>query len=235
MQGRLIAGAAPGIRLGADNQEELIRLRDHWRQQHPEAGAHYLAVRCWGLLIWQPIYLQLIAVHRGHPVLDLRQMACSLRPDGFLLGYSLAPQARISAPAEARLDLAAAQIQALCRSFYQQLSAVLHLSPRAAACIQADCLLDALLRLRPDASPAAHAQALERSERWLARLGLQGRSSYLRLSEVEPVTWAVDCQVCCHAYRRAEGGHCSNCPKLEAQERQARILAEPPPPAPSQD
>jgi hypothetical protein len=33
----------------------------HWAEAYPEAGAHYVALRCWGLAIWQPVYLSVIA------------------------------------------------------------------------------------------------------------------------------------------------------------------------------
>ena len=62
---------ASGIRPGADNAAAIRDLRDWWLERHPEAGPHYLALRCWGLLIWQPIYLGMIAAHRSAIAPDL--------------------------------------------------------------------------------------------------------------------------------------------------------------------
>ncbi|WIW00756.1 hypothetical protein PPH40_016640 [Achromobacter ruhlandii] len=71
LSGQVAAAPWPGIRPGADNAQAIARLRDVWGQRYPEAGPHYLALRCWGLLIWQPVYLSVIAAHRSEIVPDL--------------------------------------------------------------------------------------------------------------------------------------------------------------------
>ena len=76
------------IRPGADNRATLRTLQDWWRLRHPEAGSHYLALRCWGLLIWQPIYLGVIAVHCSDIAPDLDRLGQPVR-DGFIAGYIL--------------------------------------------------------------------------------------------------------------------------------------------------
>ena len=48
LSGQVAPAAGPGIRPGADNAQAIARLRDVWGQRYPEAGPHYLALRCWG-------------------------------------------------------------------------------------------------------------------------------------------------------------------------------------------
>src|ERR1700744_1518078 len=38
------------------NRAVLEALLAHWRDAYPEAGRMYWSLRCWGILIWQPIY-----------------------------------------------------------------------------------------------------------------------------------------------------------------------------------
>src|SRR5690606_15463207 len=55
---RCRAAAAGGPVVTAEpGHPGLPALRDFWARAYPEAGPHYLSMRCWGLAIWQPIYL----------------------------------------------------------------------------------------------------------------------------------------------------------------------------------
>ena len=89
LSGQVAPAAGPGIRPGADNAQAIARLRDVWGQRYPEAGPHYLALRCWGLLIWQPVYLSVIAAHRSAIVPDLSSMTQPVPDYGFIIGYTL--------------------------------------------------------------------------------------------------------------------------------------------------
>ena len=87
---------ASGIRPGADNAAAIRDLRDWWLERHPEAGPHYLALRCWGLLIWQPIYLGMIAAHRSAIAPDLGRLDQPV-VNGFICGYSIGRHDRCAA------------------------------------------------------------------------------------------------------------------------------------------
>ncbi|VFR17968.1 Putative iron reductase in siderophore [Alcaligin] cluster [plant metagenome] len=226
MVGVIAHDGPPGIRAGADNSALIARLRDHWRARYPEAGPHYLALRCWGLLIWQPIYLGVIAAHEARGVPDLSRLSAPWRDDGFLAGYHISRHALRHGVFHARMDDVAGQLRALCAGLLAELSSVVHISTKAAQCMQADIVLNALLTLRPDDREKSNAQAQCRAAQWLARLGLSGRSSYFECGAPGRPLLAVDRQVCCHYFRKRDGDYCSTCPKLEMHERIIRLHAE---------
>lgn len=226
LAGQVAAGSGPGIRPGADNAQAIAGLRDIWRQRHPEAGPHYLALRCWGLLIWQPVYLSVIAAHRSAIVPDLSSMSLPVPDDGFIIGYTLPPHAPWRADPCQRIHTAAAQLRTLCAGFYGELSRALRISARAAESMQADCVLQALLAARRDHGACANAWAQRQAGLWLDLLGLQGRSGYLSYERASLPRIAVDRQVCCHDFRKRDGDYCSTCPKLDLADRMARIDAE---------
>lgn len=132
------------------------------------------------------------------------------------------------------MDAIAAQLRQICAAFYRELTQVLSLNPRAAACMQADCVLSALLAARSGEPAAANAWARETAADWLARLGIAGRSGYLAYQREGLPVIAVDRQVCCHHFRRRDGDYCSTCPKLDTAERIARLTPKAPwPPEPA--
>ena len=159
LSGQVAPAAGPGIRPGADNAQAIARLRDVWGQRYPEAGPHYLALRCWGLLIWQPVYLSVIAAHRSAIVPDLSSMTQPVPDDGFIIGYTLDRHEPMRACLRQRMQAAAAQLRNICATFYRELTQVLRVSPRAAESMQADCVLYALLAARHDEGAAANDEA----------------------------------------------------------------------------
>ncbi|AHV91628.1 alcaligin biosynthesis protein AlcD [Bordetella holmesii] len=213
------------IRPGADNRATLRTLQDWWRLRHPEAGSHYLALRCWGLLIWQPIYLGVIAVHCSDIAPDLDRLGQPVR-DGFIAGYILERHEPLRGCLEQRKQAVAAQLRRICATYFRELSQLLRLSPRAAACMQADCVLSALLAARANEDKATVAWAHEQAADWLDRLGIAGHSGYLVYARAGRPVLALDRQVCCHHFRRHDGDYCSTCPKLPPAERIARIEAD---------
>ncbi len=226
LSGQVAAPAGPGVRPGADNAQSIARLRDLWGQRYPEAGPHYLALRCWGLLIWQPVYLSVIAVHRSPILPDLSRMHQPVPDDGFIIGYTLERHDPLRACLGRRMQAAAAQLRNVCATFYRELTQVLRVSPRAAESMQADCVLYALLAARRDDGAAANDWAQRQAVEWMALLGLRGRSGYLTWQRADQPAIAVDRRVCCHYFRRRDGDYCSTCPKLDLAERMARIDAE---------
>jgi len=226
LSGQVAPATAPGIRPGADNGALIAQLRDCWQRRYPEAGPHYLALRCWGLLIWQPVYLSVFAAHRSPIVPDLSSMNQPVPPDGFVIGYTLDPHEPLRGSLLERMQAAAAQLRNICATFYRELTQVLRVSPRAAESMQADCVLYALLAARQGDCAAANAWAQEQAAYWLGLLGIDGRSGYLTYERASLPVIAVDRQVCCHYFRRRDGDYCSTCPKLDLAERIARIDAE---------
>ena len=120
------------------------------------------------------------------------------------------------------MDAIAAQLRQICAAFYRELTQVLSLNPRAAACMQADCVLSALLAAR-----SAAAKCLGPRDRGrLAGAAGHRRPQLPGLSARGPAGHRRGPPVCCHHFRRRDGDYCSTCPKLDTAERIARLDAE---------
>ena len=163
----------------------------------------------------------MIAAHRSAIAPDLGRLDQPV-VNGFICGYSIGRHDPLRGCLRQRMDAIAAQLRQICAAFYRELTQVLSLNPRAAACMQADCVLSALLAARSGEPAAANAWARETAADWLARLGIAGRSGYLAYQREGLPVIAVDRQVCCHHFRRRDGDYCSTCPKLDTAERIAR-------------
>jgi len=64
----------------------LSAVQHFWASRYPEAGPHYAALRGWGLLVWQPIYVAVIAAHLGDAQPDLDCLSLVV-DDGDVSGY----------------------------------------------------------------------------------------------------------------------------------------------------
>jgi siderophore ferric iron reductase len=227
-------GAAPlpgALRHGdgaAAGEKALRALCRHWERSYPEAGAHYVALRCWGLAIWQPVYLSVIAAHLDTHVPRLAGLAQPV-VDGFPSGFQLP----VHMPAKAttlpsRIRLAADELRSLCQSTRAALMPMVALHARAADRLQAECVLGALLLVHRSRPGLADAEVAALGEDWLAQLGIAGGCGFFayRARDGTPAL-ALDRKVCCHYFRRHDGEKCSTCPKLPLDKRIARLLADP--------
>lgn len=226
LNGTLGAPPVEGIRPGADNSAQIAALRHWWASRHPEAGAHYLALRCWGLLIWQPVYLSVIASHCSPVVPRLAQLSQPV-VNGFISGYAMEPHTPWRGNLDERIDIAAAQLREVCGALHTALGAQLRLHPRATRSLQAGCVLHAVLAVRQHGDGLSNRWARDTAGLWLERLGLDGLCSYQAYLKAGTQILSVAPQVCCHHFRRCDGCHCDNCPKLDATERASRLGALP--------
>ena len=203
----------------------LAELHRHWATKHPEAGPHYAALRGWGLLVWQPAYLVVLAAHLGDAQVDLDQLSLQLR-EGDVSGHALTEHALLRGDEAARLRSGAEQLAAGVARLLPAWQRHAPLHPKAARRTVAECVLAALLAARRQRLwSLAHTRAL--GEQWLAALDLRGEGGYIgyRQATGEEVL-ALDRQVCCLHFRRRDGGRCSTCPKRAPRERVLRLQAE---------
>jgi len=242
---QLAAGIAPALRgeqggallpdalLYAEEEgaatSPLRALCRHWTEAYPEAGAHYVALRCWGLAIWQPVYLSVIAAHLDSHVPGLAGFTQPV-VGGFPSGFQLPVHAPMKAASLAeRMRLAAGELRGLCDATRAALMPLVALHARAADRLQAECVLGALLlvhRSSPGLFEDAKVAAL--GEKWLAQLGIAGGCGMFayRARDGTPAL-ALDRRVCCHYFRRHDGEKCSTCPKLPLDKRIVRLLDDP--------
>lgn len=212
----------------ADGTRPLRALCRHWEQSCPEAGAHYVALRCWGLAIWQPVYLSVIAAHLDTHVPRLAGLAQPVE-GGFPSGFQLPVHAPAKAAAlSSRIRLAAGELHILCQSTRSALMPMVALHARAADRLQAECVLGALLLVHRSTPGLGDAEVAALGEDWLAQLGIPGGCGFFayRARDGTPAL-ALDRKVCCHYFRRHDGEKCSTCPKLPLDKRIARLLADP--------
>lgn len=208
------------------NRAALQSITTRWATDYPEAGQHYCALRCWGLLIWQPVYVAMIGTHLA-PCCPSLASFCQPLVDGCVNGFRVHDHVPLRGDPESRWQFAANEIAAFCRATFDELAQVIKLNAVAAHGLQADCVLAALLAIRRH-RPAwddAHVDSL--GARWLDVLNLGAYSAYFAFQQSNGVTrLALDRKTCCHHYRRRDGELCSTCPKLAIGERIVRLNAE---------
>lgn len=208
------------------NRAALDALLAYWSRTCPEAGRAYWASRCWGILIWQPVYLSVIGVHAAQRSLSLAALAQPIA-EGWTREVRLPDHAPATGDAETLIAHAAREIAACCAQIHDDLAPVIRVNPASARGTQADVVLAALLaarRMRPEWSDA-QVQALGRQ--WLAALDLKDCGGYFAFERSDgSEALALERRTCCYHYRRRDGEMCSTCPRLAKHERIARLNTE---------
>ncbi|HEY9027942.1 MAG TPA: siderophore ferric iron reductase [Burkholderiaceae bacterium] len=226
LHGHVVAAAAD-VATPWHATAELASVQRYWASRYPEAGPHYAALRGWGLLVWQPIYLGVIAAHTRDASLDLDRVSLVI-DDGAIQAYKLWAHADVVSLADetARLQAAARQLSAGIVALLPRWQACATLHAKAARRTCADCALAALLAVqRRHRWPLTRARDL--GERWLAALDLSGESGFLAYrTAAGDEALALAHKVCCLHFRRRDGDRCSTCPKRSVAERIECLLAE---------
>ncbi|MEX3952436.1 siderophore ferric iron reductase [Paraburkholderia sp. EG287B] len=211
---------------GDANRAALDALLAFWSRTYPEAGRPYWSSRCWGILIWQPLYLSVIGVHAAGVSLSLADIAQPIAE-----GWTREVRIRDHEPAQGDTHVliahAAREIASCCEQMHDELMPVIRLNPAAARGTQADVVLAALLAARKARPEWSDAQVEAHGQRWLAALGLQGCSGYFPFSRTDGASaLALERRTCCYHYRRRDGELCSTCPRLAKHERIVRLNAQ---------
>lgn len=227
-----VRNALPGLdgRVGSPRPDELMldrprsltTLLAHWQAAHPKAGRHYWAARCWTLLVWQPIYLQVLAVQLDGQSPELEGIAQGMQ-QGFVAGFCLPAHQPLHADAQRLLRHAGQQIRQFCEQTHAACGALLGLHPKLAQRLAADCVMAALLHTqRTDGY--GNLLLCRRADAWLDACGMQGASGLLAVQLTDGGTrLGLQRKACCQHFRRADGELCDSCPKLPLAERTRRL------------
>jgi len=203
----------------------LFAMRDYWVRAHPEAGAHYLAMRCWGLAIWQPIYLCVLTAHLDTQVPRLNGVWQSWSDkDGLTHGVWLPSHMPHTGTLDERVVYGVSEIVYFCGLMLRAMSAVLPVNNRVAEATIAECVLAALLLARCRMSIDT-VETQFWADRWLNGIGVANGCGLLiyRNARGDPALM-LDRTLCCHHFRRWDGDMCASCVKLTREERISRML-----------
>ncbi|MEL0612339.1 siderophore ferric iron reductase [Marinomonas arenicola] len=203
--------------LSADEPEQALRTLHHALQEaHPEAGAPYWRVRCWGLVCWQPIYLALICVYQLKSVpLNLKALVQNQQAT-MVAGYQLPDGEWQEGDKE---DLIAVICQQLSIFFTEFEEAHRDLFGGRSVLYQAllaDQLLASLIvagQLLPEFNAAKISAEFQRWAKAL-KLPLTPLKGFQNNTSAKPIFVR---QTCCLHFRRSDGELCSNCPRLQAK------------------
>ena len=215
-------GAPRADELTLEHPQSVARLLAHWQAAHPQAGRHYWAARCWTLLVWQPIYLQVLAVQLGGQSPWLDGMAQGMQ-QGFVVGFCLPAHQPLQADAQRLLRHAGAQIRLFCEQAQAVSVPLLGLHPKLAQRLAADCLMAALLHSQ-QTDGCGSLQLCRRADAWLDACAMRGASGLLAVRLAAGGTrLGLQRKACCQHFRRADGKPCDSCPKLPLAERERRL------------
>lgn len=208
------------------NRAALEAMLGYWSRAYPEAGRAYWSSRCWGILIWQPLYLSVIGVHASSVSLSLEDIAQPIA-EGWTREVHIRDHEPAQGDTHALIAHAAREIVSCCEQMHDELMPVIRLNPASAHGTQADVVLAALLAARKERPEWSDAQIEGHGRQWLAALGLEGRSGYFPFSRTDGTSaLALERRTCCYHYRRRDGEFCSTCPRLEKHERIVRLNAQ---------
>ncbi|GAB6389273.1 siderophore ferric iron reductase [Stutzerimonas marianensis] len=233
----IAARALPGLtgEIGMANRHQLIcgepgntariaQLHAHWQCSHPEAGPHYWSARSWSLLIWQPIYLSVLAVYLCGRTPCLANMGQSMN-EGSVHGFRLPAHCPYRGDRKALMGCASEQLTAFVETQLAEFNLVATIYPKMARLLAADCLRAALLLAQRN-EPISDEALLEAERDWLGALGLPGGGALAVLDLDDGRTClGMGRKVCCQHFRRADGELCDSCPKLDRDERLQRLRA----------
>lgn len=202
--------------VGAVNIE---RLHTYLSTQYPEAGARYWRSRGWGLLIWQPIYLAIIAAHKCQMILPLNDMGQSFPVSGIPSGVLFSGCQFEQGQLDDCVQRMAEDLMIGCRKVYRCWSGA-GLTQKNADRVVADCVLSALLMVYPQRVEKAEALG----DLWLATMGLQGAAGFIRYKNpAGQPRLALHKKNCCFRYLCQGRGPCDVCPRQTMGERLRRL------------
>lgn len=199
--------------------ETMARLHNYLQRQYPEAGARYWRARAWGLLIWQPIYLAVIAAHRCQIILPLNDMGQRFPASGIPCGVLFRHSEFTQGQTHACVQQMAEDLMRGCSHLYG-LGCALGLTQKHAERVVADCVVSALLMVYP-----ARVDGLEALGRlWLTTMGLDGAAGFIHYQNTAGESrLALDKKNCCFRYLCHGRAPCDICPRQTLDRRLQRL------------
>lgn len=223
LDGTVAPGGAAAPAWSAVGATDIAPLYRHLSVQHPEAGAHYWALRSWGLHVWQPVYLGVIAVHLCRCSADLSRVSQHVQ-HGAIRGFRVGVHVPAMAAEPDGMARTAGQLACGWRRLFAQWRDIGPLPLKSAGRLLADCVLGALTAVQRQRADWDEAVMHVTAEHWLHALGLSGESGFLSYRDTDGAArLAVAPRVCCLHYRRAGAEACDTCPRRPLAERMARL------------
>jgi len=204
-----------------ESQPALRALHQILQEVHPETGAPYWRIRCWGLACWQPIYLAMICVYQLKAV-PLRLQEIEQKQSGEMVcGYLLPNGAWKEGNHETLIQTASEQLNALFTAFQHAHVAYFGGRPALYQGLLADQLMSALIAIG-SLLPDGHKNSLKDDFRlWASAMNLPLKTlEGLKKQETEQTTFVR--HTCCLHFRRDGGELCSNCPRLHTKKSRAK-------------
>lgn len=223
LDGTVVPGGAAAPAWSEAGAMDIAPMYRHLSAQHLEAGAHYWALRSWGLHVWQPVYLGVIAVHLCRCSADLSHVSQHVE-QGAIRGFRVGTHVPAMAAEPDGLARTAAQLANGWRQLFAQWRAIGPLPLKSAGRLLADCVLGALTAVQRQRADWDEAVMHVTADHWLHALGLGGESGFLPYRDTDGAArLAVAPRVCCLHYRRAGAEPCDTCPRRPLAERMARL------------
>ena len=204
-------------RLSAKNPEHALRvLHNTLQEAHPETGAPYWRIRCWGLVCWQPIYLAMICVYQLK-AMPLRLQDIEQKQQGEMVaGYCLPDGIWQEGNHETLIKTACEQLNRLFNAFETVHVDTFGGRPALYKGLLADQLMSALIAVN-NALPDEQKHDLEKDfSLWAQAMNLPLKPlEGLNLQTAKTPVFVR--HTCCLHFRREGGELCANCPRLHTK------------------
>ncbi|WP_373976173.1 siderophore ferric iron reductase [Chitinibacter sp. SCUT-21] len=201
------------------------QLMSDWKKRQPAAGKMYWTARSWGMLMWQPAYLNVIASYLSRSTFELTHLRQTV-VDGFTTGYTLPESALQHGAGEELIRTAASALRQYHQQHLQQLCELERFSAKQAACLTVDCVLSALLWVQQYLG-WSYTQLNAAAEQWLSALEWQKHGQLMPIEMPgSACSAALNRQGCCQHFRLPGEQACSTCPRWPMAERIEKIKLE---------
>lgn len=190
----------------------LMALHHTLKEAHPETGAPYWRIRCWGLACWQPIYLAMICVYQLKAVPLYLQEIEQKQNGEMVAGYFLPDGIWQEGTHETLIQTASEQLNTLFSLLQNTHVEAFGGRPALYKGLLADQLMSALINIG-SLLPNQHTSRLKSDfKQWASAMDLPLRAleGLKQQASAQPIFVR---HTCCLEFRCDAGELCSNCPR----------------------